>query len=105
MRELLAFENNLIALMKNIRFRRYNTSFQIKLNKDIKLLRNSNKTVTFADKTTNLYFLTKEEHDKLLQNAVTSKYKKVAKKIKCKTNKEGKQILNDKNVVKRLHSQ
>ena len=102
-RELLVFENNLIALVKNIKFRKYNNSFQTKLNKDVKSLRNSNKTVTFADKTTNLYLLTKEEHDKLLQNAVTSKYKKVARKIKDKINKEGKRILNDKDVVKRLH--
>ena len=52
------------------------------VNKDIKSPRNSNKTVTFADKTTNLYRRTKEEHDRLLQNAVTSKYKNVAEKIK-----------------------
>ena len=102
-RELLVFENDLIALVKNIKFRKYNNSFQTKLNKDIKLLRNSNKTLTFADKTTNLYLLTKEEHDKLLQNAITSKYKKVARKIKDKIKKGGKRILNDKDLVKRLH--
>ena len=64
----MAFENNLIAVVKNIKLRNYNNLFQTKLNKDIKSLRNSNKTVTFADKTTNLYRLTKEENDKLLQN-------------------------------------
>ena len=35
-------------------------------------------TQTLADKITNLYCLTKEERNKLLQKAVTSKYKKVA---------------------------
>ena len=64
----MAFENNLIAVVKNIRLRNYNNLFQTKFNKDIKSLRNSNKTVTFADKTTNLYRLTKEENNKLLQN-------------------------------------
>ena len=102
-RELLVFENDLIALVKNIKFRIYDNSSQTKLNKDIKSLRNSNKTVTFAGKTTNLYLLTKEEHDKLLQNAVTPKYKKVARKMKEKINKEGNRILNDKDVMKRLH--
>ena len=72
-RELLAFQNDLIALVKNIEFRKYNNPFQTKLNKDIKSLGNSNKIVTFANKTTNLYRLTKEEHSKLLQNAVKSK--------------------------------
>ena len=50
-------------------------------------------------KTTNLYRLTIEEHGKLLQNAVISKYRKVAEKIKDKNNKEGKHILNDKDIV------
>ena len=88
MRELLAFNNNLIALVKNVKFRKCNKLFQTKLNEDIKSLHKSNKTVTLAEKTTNLYRLTKEEHDKLLRNAVTSKHKKVAKKDK-KQNKQG----------------
>ena len=99
----MVLQDNLIALVKNIKLRKYNNLFQTKLNKDIKSLRNSNKTVTFADKTTNFCLLRKEEHKKLLQNAVTSQYKKVAWKIKDKINKEEKQILNDKDVVKRLH--
>ena len=33
MRELLTFENELIALVKNIKFRKYNNWFQTKLNK------------------------------------------------------------------------
>ena len=60
-------------------------------------------TVTFADKTINLSRLTKEENDKSLQNAVTSKNKKIAKKIKDKIDEERKRILNHKDVVKRLH--
>ena len=63
----MTFENNLIAVVKNIKLRNYNNLFQTKFNKDIKSLRNSNKTVTFADKTTNLYRLTKEENNKVLQ--------------------------------------
>ena len=100
-REFLAFKNDLIAHVKNIKFRKYNNSFQTKLNKDIKSLHNSNKTVMFGNKTSNLYHLIKEEHNKLLH--LTFKYKKVAEKIKDKINKLGKQILNDKDVVKRLH--
>ena len=42
--------------------------------------------MAFADKTSNMYRLTKEEHKKLLWNAVTSKYKKAKTKIKDKIN-------------------
>ena len=37
-----------------------------------------------------MYRLTKEEHNKLLRNAVTSKYKKTNTKIKDKKNKKRK---------------
>ena len=89
--------------MKNIKFKKYNNSFQTKLNKEEKQLRNSSKTVTFADKTTILYLRTKEEHGTLLQNTIISKYKKVPRKTKGKINKEGKRILNDRDVEKRLN--
>ena len=84
------------------KFRKCINSFQTKLNKNIKLLSNLNKTVTVVGKITNLCCFTKEEHDKHLQIAVTSKYKNVAEKIKHKINKEGKSILNGKDVMERL---
>ena len=58
------------------------------LQEDIKLIHNSEKTMTFADKTSNIYQLTKEEHNKLLQNAITLKSKKKNKKIKDKIKKK-----------------
>ena len=84
------------------KFRKCINSFQIKLNEDIKLLSNLNKRVTVVGKITNLSCFTKEEHDKHLQIAITSKYKNVAQKIKHKINKEGKSILNGKDVMERL---
>ena len=52
-RDLISFENNLV-LVQDIRFRKTNTNFQKKLQNDIHLIKSSDKTVTFADKTTNL---------------------------------------------------
>ena len=49
-----------------------------------------------------MYRLTKEEHNKLLRNAVTSKYKKTNTKIKDKINKKGKEILKNKEALHRL---
>ena len=60
--------------------------------KDMQLIHNSKKTLTFADKISNMYRFTKEEHNKLLRNAITSKYEKTNTKMKNKINKIGKKI-------------
>ena len=58
--------------------------------------------MTSVDKTSNMYRLTKEEHNKLLQNAILSKNKKTNKKMKDKINKKGKAILKNKEALQRL---
>ena len=58
--------------------------------------------MTSVDKTSNMYRLTKEEHNKLLQNAIISKNKKTNKKMKDKINKRGKAILKNKEALQRL---
>ena len=47
------------------------------------------KTLTFADKTSNMYRLEKEEYRRLLQNAVTTRYKKSIKETERRINFEG----------------
>ena len=89
-KELSAFEKELIAVVKNIKFRNARSDFQTTLQEDIRLIHNSKKTMTFADKTWIMYRLTKEEQNKLLRKAVTSKYEKTNTKIKDKINKKGK---------------
>ena len=39
-------------------------------------MKDSHKTMTFADKTSNMYRLTKEQYDKLIMNFIISTYKK-----------------------------
>ena len=101
-KELSAFEKELIAVVKEIKFRNARSDFQTTLQEDIRLIHNSKKTINFADKTSNMYRLTKEEHNKLLRNAVTSKYKKTNTKVKDKINKKGKEILKNKEALHRL---
>ena len=50
----MPFENDLIAIVQNTRFRKTKNCFQKKLQKDIQLTESSDKMVTFADKTTKL---------------------------------------------------
>ena len=101
-KELSAFEKDLIAVVKDIKFRNERSDFQTTLQEDIRLIHNYKKAMTSVDKTSNMYRLTKEEHNKLLQNAIISKNKKTNKKMKDKINKKGKAILKNKEALQRL---
>ena len=56
------------------------------------MLSNSTKAFNPADKTTNLYELDKTQHEKLIQNSITTSYKKASKEIICNINQEAKVI-------------
>ena len=53
----------------------------------MKIIKNSHKTITFADKTLNMYRLTKEQYDRLTMDSITSTYKKAISNIKKQINK------------------
>ena len=57
-------------------------------------MKDSHKTMTFADKTSNMYRLTKEQYDKLIRNFIISTYKKANR-----TN-----LMRDKEVIKRMET-
>ena len=80
--ELAAFENDWIELVKNIKFRTVHNQLQRTLKSDIKLIQQSRKTLTPADKTSNMYRISKEEYNKMRRNAITSTYKKANENIK-----------------------
>ena len=101
-KELITFENDLIALVQNIGFRKTRNRFQKKIRKDIQLIKSSDKTVTFADETIKLKCLTKVEYDHMINNAITSKCNKVSNNIKKQINIDGKQILKNREVLNRL---
>ena len=69
------FEDELLDMVRNIKFRKVRDDFQDKLKDDIKQINNSSKAI-FADKTTNLYELDKTQYDKLQHQTVTKTYKK-----------------------------
>ena len=87
---LSTFEKDLIAVVLDIKYRNTSGDFQTTLQEDIRLIRNSEETMTFTDKTSDMYQLTKEEHNKFLRYPITSKYKKTNTKIKDKINKKKK---------------
>ena len=66
---------------------------QNQLKEDIKKINQSDKTLTFADKSSNMYRLTKEEYVKMRRNAMTSTYKKTNSNIKKRIDIKEKQIM------------
>ena len=68
-------------MLRNIKYRDVKDSFQTKLIEDINTIKNSSKLHNFADKTDNLYSLSKEDHNKLLMENVTKTYQKAPEKL------------------------
>ena len=101
-RDLNNFEKDLFGLVNKLKFRKINCTFQNKLQADIKIMKQSTKTMTPADKTSNMYKLDKEKHDKLLHDAVTKTYKKSTDTFSDSINQQGKEFAEKKNVLNRM---
>ena len=68
----------------------------------MKTIKSAKETLTPADKTLNMYKLTKDEYNHLLDNAVTATYKKATKGIEDIINKEGIKYVKRANVFDRI---
>ena len=88
-KDLIQFEDDLVRIVKELKFRKVKNNFQTKLREDMKQVQTSKKTLTPADKTSNMYRLHKNDYQNLLRNAITTSYKKANKNIGTKINKEG----------------
>ena len=88
-KDLIAFDEDMIDFVHQIRFPKVKSNFQRKLNKDLKTIKSSNKTLTPVDKISKMHKLTTDEYYPLLDNAVTATYKKATKGIEYIINKEG----------------
>ena len=101
-KELVPFEKDLIALVRNVKFRKVKNQFHKKIQQDIKTISSSDKTMTFADKSNNMPRLSKDQYNTLLNNSTTSTYKKSNSNIKKKISISGRNILKDKEVLHRM---
>ena len=77
---MINFENDSINVLKTIKFRLTKTSFQQQLTEDIKIIKNTKATLIFADKTSNVYKVPKEQYEKLVNNTMITSYKKIINK-------------------------
>ena len=66
--------------------------FLNKLQKDVENIRSSENMLVFADKSTNIYEVSREHYDKLLHDSITQTYKRAIPGTKRKIDKESKQF-------------
>ena len=92
-KDLLGFESDMYALIKGIEFKQhYGSKLQQKINKDIKDMRSSSCLFVQADKTTNIYKLSPEYYNKLLNDNITSSYAKQNDELKATIDVEAKKV-------------
>ena len=76
-KELVNFENRMLEMVKNVKFRDVECNFLKKLSSDVKNVKRSNGLIVPADKTTNFYKLDTKSYNKLLEKNITKTYKKI----------------------------
>ena len=100
--ELEMFEKSLLHIINSIKFRNQKNTFQKKLKADINEIKKSTDVFVFADKTSNIYKMTPQEHKKLLKENVTKTYKKAPPKVETAINLEAKCIATNLNLSDRI---
>ena len=91
-KELDQFENKMLTIIQNIEFKKVDNAFQKDLAQDLTKIKNDDKLLIAADKTTNFYRLDTPAYNKLLDNAITKVYKKAPPNTARKIFSEQKKI-------------
>ena len=73
--EMKPFENDVINLIENIKFRNAENQFQISLANDLKKINSSPNIFVLADKTRNIYDTPLDTYNKLMHDNITKTYK------------------------------
>ena len=100
--QLQDFNLGLQKIIKSIEFNSKTNPLQQKMKDDIRRIRNSDKILLEADKTTNYYKIDSNDHNTLLKNNITNEYKKSHSKIVENINKQDKKIADKFGVADRM---
>ena len=84
--EMKEFEKEMLDLVMSVEFNKKTNPFQEKLKKDAATIKADSKLFIAADKTSNYYKISVEDHPKLLEDNNTKDYKKTNIKVVDKTN-------------------
>ena len=100
--EIKAFEDDLIDLISNIKFRNINDDFLNNIENDMKKVSTSNNVFIFADKTRNIYESSPENYNKLLSENITKSYKIGKEDLAYEINSELKNIADNLSIGDRI---
>ena len=70
-KDLTQFENDLLELIKSIKFKKVKNKFSDQLHEDITSIKESKNVFIFADKTRNIYEADKNTYKKLLMDTIS----------------------------------
>ena len=101
-KEMKEFEDDLVSLISNITFRNVNDPFLKKVDRDMQKVNSSKNVFVFADKTTNMYEISPENYNKLLQENITKSYKIGDNKATDDINEELRDISNHLSIGNRI---
>ena len=101
-RELTNFESDVTHLIANLEFKETHSPFQNKLKKDIKYIEQSKNVFVIADKTSNVYEVTKEVYNKHLRDNITNHYQKGDNDTENMINQEAKHITENLEISDRV---
>ena len=90
--QLKPFEEDLLKLIENIKFRKVHSPLQDQLKEDSKKIRSNKNLLVPADKTNNYYSVNPQQYDKLMKDNVTTTYKRSDRQSVQATNMEAKII-------------
>ena len=101
-RELVNFEADVTHLIANLEFRDTKCSFQKQLKKDVNYIKKSDKVFVKADKTSNVYEVSKNKYHDYVRDNVTAHYKKTEPEIEVSINKEARMITQQLDISDRV---
>ena len=91
-KELVLFENDMMDMIKNLEFRRVNNEFQSNLRNAIRQIHRRKNLFISADKSRNMYKVSKASYELMMHKNVTKTYKKFNKNKPNSINFKEKQI-------------
>ena len=89
-----AFENDLYDLIQKVEFTNVQNSFQQKLKKDVHSIKSSNNMLVFADKSTNIYELSRDHYESYYMITLLKHSRKHATKQRRNLIRKQRNVLN-----------
>ena len=100
--QLRPFENELLQVIEQLEFRETRSDLQTKMKNDLKRIRESKNIIVPADKTVNYYSVPKEQYQELLENNITTEYRKADENIQQEMDQKSKQITDQLDISDRV---